>query len=146
MSLETKRRHDEGGTPPPSRPKHHVIDAKCSLKDDDEDVIDDNDDVNPRRHDPAATTRPQTGSIDPPASATPWFYHMAYKRYWEHWRQVQLWLKAVESARKKAEKDKNKVLKGSQNFGGGYVGETPSAAFGASTTPFMPYFYDADGE
>ena len=79
------------------------------------------------------------GAIAPGAgSATPWFYHMAFRRYWDHWHHVQTWLKASDYARQKADKDKNDTLLRLQ---GGFAG-LPHAFY----PPFTPNFFDAKGK
>ena len=76
-------------------------------------------------------------------SATPWFYHMAYRQYWDHWRHVQTWLKAAEYAKRRAEVDKNKTLRQLQNNGtsydppGGFATVMPNATYPPPSSSFF---------
>lgn len=44
-------------------------------------------------------------------SGTPWFYDMAFRGYWDHWRHVQSWLTAAQYAYEKADEAKADTIR-----------------------------------
>ena len=58
----------------------------------------------------------QSSLVNPtPETTAPWFYDMAFRSYWDHWRHVQAWLSASDLAYKEAEKEKLRTLRQLQN-------------------------------
>lgn len=63
-----------------------------------------------------ATDQAQNSLVNPTPEATaPWFYDMAFRSYWDHWRHVQAWLSASDLAYKEAEKEKLRTFRQLQN-------------------------------
>ena len=59
-----------------------------------------------------AAHQTQSSLVNPiPEATAPWFYDMAFRSYWDHWRHVQAWLSASDLAYKEAEKEKLRTLR-----------------------------------
>jgi len=49
-------------------------------------------------------------------TATPWFYNLAFRGYWDHWRHVQSWLAAAKYAYDKSDRAKADALRRNRDF------------------------------